>query len=188
MDSVLSLLKQEINTTMDAEHDLAKWKLGVTAALGAAAFGLAKENSPNYWLFLLIPFVCAYVDLYSYQYDLRIRVIALFLRENPDKDDALLNKYEELCEKLRGPHHYVFSLEEWAGFGCSLGASACGPLIYYAQHSPGPGLLHLLKSHWAAGGIVAFGMVLIALCYGFYRYELLEVNRASSSQTAPAST
>jgi hypothetical protein len=66
---------------MEDEHDLAKWKLGVTAALAAAAFGLAGQNSgPNYWLLLIVPFVCAYVDLYAYQYELRIRVIARFLR------------------------------------------------------------------------------------------------------------
>jgi hypothetical protein len=30
MDSTVNLLKEEINKTMEAEHDLAKWKLGVS--------------------------------------------------------------------------------------------------------------------------------------------------------------
>src|SRR5437879_5385022 len=129
MDSALNLLKEEINKTMEAEHDLAKWKLGVTAAMGTAAFGLAK-GSPNYWLLLLVPFVCAYVDLYAYQYQLRIHVIARFLREHAE-GDVVLQTYEKECEKWRSQD--IFSLGNWAGLGCSLGASVLGPVFYALQ-------------------------------------------------------
>ncbi len=57
MGSALNLLKEEINQTSGMGHDLAKWKLGVTATLGAAAFGLANNGVPNYWLLLFVPFV-----------------------------------------------------------------------------------------------------------------------------------
>jgi hypothetical protein len=65
MDSTLILLKEEINKTNEAEHDLAKWKLGVTAALGAAALGVGKDGSPPYWLLLSIP-LFAPMSTYSY--------------------------------------------------------------------------------------------------------------------------
>src|ERR1039458_532731 len=124
-----ALLKEEINKTQDAEHDLAKWKLGVTAAMGAAAFGLSKDNSPSYWLLFLVPFVCAYVDLYDYQYRLRTLVIAKFLRERAG--DPVLAEYEERCAKER--HERVFDLGTMAGISSSIGASIFGPVFYFLK-------------------------------------------------------
>ena len=95
MDSLITL-KEEINKNNEMEHDLAKWKLGVTAALGAAAFGLGKDcGTPPYWLLLFVPFVCAYIDLFVYQYELRILVIARFLRQHHQDGDKFLMKYEK---------------------------------------------------------------------------------------------
>jgi len=183
MDSVLNLLKEEINATEEALHDLAKWKLGVTAALGAAAFGLAKDGSPNYRLVLLIPFVCAYVDLYAYQYDLRIRVLARFLTENP-ADGGLLKKYEDFCEGLRPKS--VFSLGNMAGFGASLGASACGPIFYIAQHWRDANLYNLLVIHAAAGIIWAVGVGLIVYLWWYSRREIGKVSEGNgSNKSAP---
>lgn len=183
MDSVLTLLKQEINATMEAEHDLAKWKLGVTAALGAAAFGLSKDTSSNYWLLLLVPFVCAYVDLYSYQYELRIRVIARFLRGHSDTGIELLQQYEKDCENWR--KQTVFSLGNWAGFGCSIGASACGPMFYIARHWHDTDLLGV--SHEAAGAIWLLGVFLIIGLWLFSQQELGKVgDESGGSKAAPA--
>jgi len=139
MDTTLTLLKEEINKTQDAEHDLAKWKLGVTAALGAAAFGLSKDNSPIYWLLFLVPFVCAYVDLYDYQYRFRTLVIAKFIRENPS--DPILQSYEKTCEAVRKKH--VFDIGRRAAISSSIGASVFGPLFYFLNpaHSNAPNTL-----------------------------------------------
>jgi hypothetical protein len=184
MDSVHSLLKQEINTTVGAEHDLAKWKLGVTAALGAAAFGLTKDG-PSHWLLLLVPFVCAYVDLYAYQYQLRIRVIARFLREHPAKGDELLQAYELECEKWRGKG--VFSLGNWAGFGCSLGASAIGPVFYVVHRRQYTGLYNLLVSHAGAGMVWLVGVLLILILWLYFRCLAGVISgKDDSSQTTAA--
>jgi hypothetical protein len=184
MDSVLNLLKQEINTTMEAEHDLAKWKLGVTAALGAAAFGLAKDR-PNYWLLLLVPFVCAYVDLYAYQYELRIRVIAQFLRGHPAKGDELLQTYELECENWREQH--VFSLGNWAGIGCSLGASVFGPVFYVLQRMHHTAPDNLLVSLKAGGTIWLLGVLLIFFLWWYFHVQARKIRgEADSSQTAAA--
>src|SRR5579864_4908218 len=101
----LQLLKQEIVQTMESEHDFAKWKLIVVAALGGTAMGLGKET-PRYWLLLFIPFLCAYIDLHSYQYQNRIMVLARFIRDyhpaHPVReDDATLHAYEGLCHRFR---------------------------------------------------------------------------------------
>jgi hypothetical protein len=199
MDSVLNLLKQEINATTETGHDLAKWKLVVTAALGVTALGLVKESSPNYRLLLLVPFVCVYIDLYAYQLQLRVSILARFLREHPAEDPGLLQKYEDWCEKLRNPRQrsfslpvfsrrffslHVFSLEDWAGFGCSVVVSACGPIFYIAQHWDDRGLLS--GSHWRAGMIWAVGVVLIVILFWYSRRELEKLRIGSSSSQAAA--
>jgi hypothetical protein len=163
MNSALTLLKQEINQTMEAEHDLAKWKLGVTAALGAAAFGLA-QNNPKHWLLLFVPFVCAYIDLYAYQCQFRIRVIAGFLRDHAE-GDTVLQRYEQECEELRGEH--FFSLGNWAGIGCSLGVCVSGPVLYYLQHRP-PGVDYLQVPFARAATIWLLGVLLIVFLWVYF--------------------
>jgi hypothetical protein len=166
MDSTLILLKEEINKTNEAEHDLAKWKLGVTAALGAAALGVGKDGSPPYWLLLSIPFVCAYVDLFVYQYELRIQVIARFLR-NHGEGDATLQRYEQECEVERKDG--VFSLSVFAEISCSLGASVLG-LVFYLLHSgSGPSGGFLSVSLLMAGLIWLAGVLSIFFLWKLFK-------------------
>jgi len=183
MDSTVTLLKEEINKTLESEHDLAKWKLGVTAALGAAAFGLTKDSNRNYWLLLFVPFVCAYIDLYAYQYQSRIRVIAHFLRDNPE-GDGLLQKYEKECERLRGEN--VFSLGNWAGLGCSIGASVLGPVFYLVQNSREI-VSGGLASHATAGIVWLMGLGLIVYLWRYAQTQARKVSEPDSiSRPAPA--
>jgi hypothetical protein len=149
----IHLLKQEINKTMEQEHDLAKWKLAAVAILGAAGLGLDNHNpgssgSPT-WLLLFIPFVCAYIDLYCYQYQIRIAVLARFLRGRRE-EDPVLQKYEEFCEEWRKKKG--FSLGNWAGFGCSLFASLVGPVLHLWK--TGAGAMDLSVSLLGVGIIV----------------------------------
>lgn len=179
MDEALTLLKEEINKTLEAEHDLGKWKLAVTAALGAAAFGLAGHD-PNYWLLLFVPFVCAYIDLYSYQYEFRVRVIARFLREHPGRD-AVLQIYEQECERLRGQD--VFSLGNWAGIGSSLGASVLGPVVYFLRiqhdHAFSESLLLPLT---AAGAIWFLGALLIFILWRYFQSHARTISGESDKK------
>ena len=132
MEATLISLKEEINKTHDAEHDLAKWKLVVTAALGAAAFGLlGNGGKTNYWALLFIPFVCVYIDLFKYQYELRVLLIARFLRDNGG-DGEILQRYELQCHADRRQHG-LFSLGRLADITCSLGASALGAVFFSAK-------------------------------------------------------
>jgi hypothetical protein len=159
MEDAFALLKKEINQTMDAEHDLAKWKLIVIAALGGTAFGLSGSGSHEKdWMLLLIPYVCAYVDLYAYQYQIRIQVLSRFLTQ--PQGDSFLKQYEADCEVLR--ERGVFSLGSWAGVGSSIVASLTGPLVYVKSGQPGP------VAVWAW----IFGILLIVLLYGFFRWKL----------------
>ena len=173
MDSAFALLKEEINKTQEAEHDLAKWKIAVVAALGAAGLGLGKESDPNKsWLLVLVPFVCAYIDLYAYQNSLRILVIARFLREYPHGDDQILRDYEERCDTLRKQR--VFSLGTRAGTWSSVVLSLTWPLFYLAQRSKDLGGLQTaislvrLKENSLVLVVWLFGVFLILFLRRYY--------------------
>lgn len=168
MDPTLTLLKEEINQTLDTEHDLAKWKLAATAVLGAAAFGLSKDGRAQYWLLLFIPFVCAYIDLFDYQYELRVRVIARFIRLHGDKKD-LLQEYETECEQAR--QQRVFSLGNWSVFGCSLGACILGPVFYFLHRHYHPGEGELLVSVTAAMAFWLVGVLVIVALWLLFQKE-----------------
>ena len=77
-------IRQEIRETQTTRSDLFKWKLIISAALGAVGLGITKGSQSNDYssnldlAFCLIPFVCACVDLLSYHLNLRILVINKF--------------------------------------------------------------------------------------------------------------
>jgi hypothetical protein len=181
MCSSVELLKQEINQTAEAEHDLAKWKLGVTAALGAAAFGFGKEGcSPSYWVLLFVPFVCAYVDLFSYQYELRVLVLARFIREHGESA-PVLQAYEKTCEAERG--NRVFSLGNAAELWSSLAASLLGPVLYllhdkFAQ----PSADSLLISRPAAFSVWLFGILLIVYLWVDLQFKSRKISKGTGSR------
>lgn len=145
----LNLLKQEINQTLESEHDFAKWKLIVAAALGGTALGLDKSSSAHIWLLLLIPFACAYIDLHLSQYQARILVLAQFIRryqasgQGEDVDNALPN-YEKYCEQLRSTRGHFFDLGQFAhrlaSFGLSIAAPAIAFLAFWQSPCPTGGL------------------------------------------------
>jgi len=184
MDSSLRLLKEEINKVNEAEHDLAKWKLAVTAALGAAAFGLGKTGTAPYWLLLFVPFVCAYIDLFDYQYELRILVIARFLREHGESD-KVLQEYEVECEKERASGG-TFSLSKWAEFSCSLFLPLSGLVLYLLDSRNNPGRGSLLMPPAAAAAIWLLGVLLIGALWAYFLVSSLRLSTESDRQEPSA--
>jgi len=173
--ATLDLLKQEINETMKSEHDFAKWKLIVVAGLGGAALGLGKE-SPHYWLMLCIPFVCAYIDLHSYQYQTRIMVLARFIREH-GKEDPVLQAYEKLCEKFRQKR--TFYMGQYANLSASLGLSLLAPAFAVAPFwDP---VRKMSVGAYVAIGLWVLGIVLIVILWGYHIGIDRRVNEIESS-------
>ncbi len=164
-------LKDEINKANEQEHDLAKWKLAVAAALGVAAFGITKDSQPSHWLLLLVPFVCAYIDLYAYQYQLRIMALAQFLRRDQPEDDPVLRQYELACLNWR--NNGAFSLGTGAGLGSSILASVAGPIFYFLVPKRQPDSL-LVPTCWAVY-IWLFGLFLIIFLYVYFRLGVKKI-------------
>lgn len=181
MESV-RLLKQEINDTFASIHDLVKWKLAVCAVLGAAALGLntsGDKRQQYYLLLLFIPFVCAYIDLYCYQYQIRILVIARFLRRQTT--DAVLRQYELWCTETRKTG--AFGLWHLAG------ASATAVMSFAAVVAAWVQFRH--AGRWANLGfalllvIVAWTVIALERMYNL-KAELLDQAESESEAIAKA--
>ena len=186
----LNLLKQEINQTLESEHDFAKWKLIVVAALGGAALGLAKTDQPQVWLLLLIPFACAYIDLHLSQYQARILVLARFIRRyrpSPHTEDAdtTLEDYEKYCHELRATKDHFFDLGLFANRAASLALSIAVPIVAGVALWQGPpnkavGFLHWPSAKHSFGFVVwAVGMVLILGIWSDHRKRLNKLKKGS---------
>ena len=74
-------LRNEILGFQKAQADLLRWKLIAVGATAATAFGVATAGQPSRLLVLaIVPLVAVYCDLLSRDYDIRIALIAAFLR------------------------------------------------------------------------------------------------------------
>lgn len=100
-------LREEIIEAEKMRADLIKWKLLLVAGLGATGLGLNGSSHDGITeLLCLIPFVCVYVDLLARHLNLRIHVIAEFMRRQKVDWTADYEECAKLMEKGR-----VFALE-----------------------------------------------------------------------------
>ncbi|MEM8720581.1 MAG: hypothetical protein AAGE84_14975 [Cyanobacteria bacterium P01_G01_bin.39] len=136
--------RQEIIETQKVRSELLQKKLILNAVLGGIGLGLrgtgtdisntnpdtiAWLNSHVYLILCLIPLVCAYVDLLCYHLNLRMFVIAKFLKDprrainnnykkSEDKESSNKSSYElkdyRLYERICEEEREAFSLESIA--------------------------------------------------------------------------
>jgi hypothetical protein len=164
----LNLLKQEINQTLESEHDFAKWKLIVVAALGGAALGPGKDAKPQAWILLFIPFACAFIDLHLSQYQARILVLAQFIRSYVPGGgaavvDTTLRDYEEYCGSLRLQKKHIFDLGQFANSIASIGLSMAAALVAMAASWKWPPAIDV--HFWLGGGIWVAGIAAICIVW-----------------------
>ena len=171
-----TLLKEEVNKTLDSLHDFAKWKLIVVSALAASAIRLpgSDNQSEQNWLLGIVPLACAYVDLNSYQYLLRILLIAKVLRESQN-NDPLLRKYENDCESVR--QHGYFAMGMFAQRGSSLIISLILPGFACAQ------LILGNAESWKVGAFVTLwivGIACVVICDMIFKSHQASVSKKAS--------
>jgi len=106
-------LRDEIVEAQKIRADLIKWKLILVAAIGSAGLGLKGNPNDDIKLLLcLIPFVCVYVDIAARHLNLRMHVIAEFMRRQTraGETESCWNVYYE--EYAKTMHEKgVFALE-----------------------------------------------------------------------------
>jgi phosphorylase kinase alpha/beta subunit len=157
----LNLLKEEINQTLESEHDFAKWKLIVAAGLGATALGLGQGSTRQTWLLLFIPFACAYIDLHISQYQARILVLAQFIRRYYPTatgygGDTALQDYEKYVHQLRASKGHFFDLGQFAHRLASFGLSLAGPVVVLLVLWQSPPSNEVRFGHKSVAAIKAF--------------------------------
>src|SRR5260370_41990646 len=121
-------LREEIMEAQQARADLLKWKLVIVAAVGGVGLGLSTSTPASPLVLILIPLACFYVDLLCQHLNLRIQLIAQFMRlvgyPNDDKDSPLMSKYERYVLIMARSPEDVFRLEGWALRWAALALSA----------------------------------------------------------------
>jgi hypothetical protein len=106
-------LRTEILECEKARIDLLKYKLLTIAVLGSIGLGLNdKINDQSaviapVYILCIIPFACIFVDSLCMHNNLRIVVIAKFLKEQGDL-------YERFVLDVRKRSRFIFSLEDFA--------------------------------------------------------------------------
>lgn len=116
MADLVGSLRSEIVESIKIRADFLKWKMLLIAVLGAAALGLTSNNHGAPELLGFVPLVCAYADILCIHTDLRIFVIAKFLRDGPDAASA---HYERFCHQER----HTLGLEQFALVGTTIAVS-----------------------------------------------------------------
>jgi hypothetical protein len=167
MADLTGSLRAEIVESIKIRADFLKWKLVLIAALGAAALGFTGNNHTIPELLGFIPFVCAYVDILCTHTDLRIFVIAKFLRENKvSAEDS--KAYEATVSRLSG----AFFWESFALLGTTVATSLMlFGLVYYSDQFTDIGGRQMLLSPRAKDFLVLMGTLglLVSLSATVYK-------------------
>ena len=162
-------LRDELIGMQAAQADIQKWKIIGIGAVFAVGLGFSHSTAgdTSFALFA-IPFISVYADLLARDYDLRISVIASFLRSG---DDAIAS-YERAVSRLgsRGIQWWV--LGHTAIAVSSVLSNAAVILLVSVFQIPGSTKLHS-PLYWAAS-------IGIALTVGIH----LRYNRIRKSTVA----
>ncbi len=125
-------LRTEIVEAQRSRTDLMKYKLVVTAALGAVALGVGPAAGTRQVPYVvgIIPLVCLYVDAVCHHNDIRIMVIGRYLRSEG------LHGYETLAQELREKFNLERVALEWSSLAISIGLVAFGMLYGALSRAP----------------------------------------------------
>ncbi len=153
-------LRVEIIEAQKGRADLLKWKLVIVAALGAVGLGLANSPRPFPIVLIGIPLVCTYVDFLCYNLNLRIQLIAEFMRRPLEgtvgEDARVMQAYEEYVRRVATKKERIFVFETWALFWSTVLLSI-GVFFYGAvgvsPHDSKAGLALILSG--ILGGVLA---------------------------------
>jgi hypothetical protein len=110
----MNTLREEIIHAHETRSELLKWKLAIVGAIGAVGLGLAGAQTSKHADLVLAaaPLVCIYVDLLCMNLNIRMLVIASWMRQAPihDAEQRAIGEYEAFVDRFRN----AFALEDWA--------------------------------------------------------------------------
>ena len=189
--SLVDKLRDEVIEAQRAQAAVAHWKLLLIATFGAAGLGLFPDSgtSNHHVLVLgLLPFVCSYADVLSYNTGIRVLSIARYFRVTTrDAVEAASNAFADAknYEQYTAKHRALFDLEvvalRWTSETVSVAVTAVGILI-----AVWPGLYALqgtpVAAHAAvAGWLITSGLVGALLADDLYYRHRRNVRRFDGS-------
>jgi hypothetical protein len=138
----MDILREEIIEAQKARADLIKWKLILVAGLGSAGLGLNGDSQNDMILLLcLIPFVCVYVDLAARHLNLRMHVIAEFVRTHDEADkkestDTWPAAYEDYVKTMEEKRIFVLEtiILKWSTLFLSILVIVAGIVMCFAEN------------------------------------------------------
>jgi hypothetical protein len=141
--------------------DFLKWKLIGVAALGSAGLGLNQASGVvhAYFLLLLIPPVCFYVDLLCRHISVRVLIIAAFMRQQGTYDERRYENFIKEKARSEGFLRWEDTALEWSTFFLSVSIVIIGffPKILSEVTSQPPQPFWIPALFAGFGGILAAG-------------------------------
>jgi hypothetical protein len=157
-------LRDEVIGFQKAKSDILLWKLIAIGGVGAAGLGVTGQPAKEAVL-VIIPFVAAYCDAVGHDYDLRIALIATFLR----RAGGEFSEYESFVAGTRSRWSLV-------GLAAHLGASiiACVLVLLAGLFRPSvSGCKDMTSNMLVAAAIL--GIILVILVECEYRLRLAKL-------------
>ena len=108
----ISALREEIRESEKVRMDFLKYKLIAVGTIGSIGLGFSKNG--NIIILSLIPLVCLFVDILCYHNNLRIFVIASFLKKKKDPYEKFVADLFVKSVEAGKSDCYVFKLEDYA--------------------------------------------------------------------------
>ena len=172
--TMTSDLRAEIVESEKARIDFLKWKIILVAATAAVGFGLTKDVTQAPLVLGFIPLISAYVDVICVHNDLRILVIASFLRTHGTES---AKEYEQLCKDEAGS----FFLESFALLGATLVFSGLVFVVAWWDMSgmvPNPNIASPVARFLTATSILG-----AAVSFGAMRFRQSRMQSLASNET-----
>jgi len=159
IETTTSQLRSEILQAQVARTDLLKYKLFVSAAIGAVALGTGPSAGGGKVPYVvgIIPLVCLYIDAVCKHNDIRILVIGRFLGLR--RSGSFAAEYERFAGSLRS----VFGLEAFAlsfstmVLSSGIAAAGAGRLIFQGSAADAK----LVSIELASGVLGVLGTLLL---------------------------
>lgn len=144
-------LREEALLYQEHQAKLRTWKLVSIGAIASVAIGITKYSELQDWIIGLLPLVSLYVDLLLRQLDLRISMIATFIRK---KYQGLLADYEKAISTKEFDKIDAWRFNEITGPAITLGISILVVAMSFFQNSDVPVGLVVSSAFGVSGTLV----------------------------------
>ena len=194
----MKTLREEILKNQEYQQELNKWKIVLISSLAAIGIGIGAEGTlvNAYYILLVIPFICIYVDSLFYNSKLRVFAIANFIRTFCEFDlgaeDRLIQKYEAFIHNIRNfrvstLYNFGRRAQFWSSIIFTATSTLLGLYLYDIKHTNDAiyagffvvtnhanDMIDVAKVVFL--GVLIFSEIVLVLMYHTYKKLMNEIN------------